>query len=98
MKITPITIKEQKPAMHALIDKKLRVLAILSDNLKNPHPQVVSIDLIAADLRLSLGETRQLLLKMDQEGEIMSDPDGRYSLITPTGLDRLDILRHCSGV
>ncbi|MFH0780598.1 MAG: hypothetical protein V2B20_01405 [Pseudomonadota bacterium] len=79
-----------------LVEKKLHILNILSDNLKNPHPQVVSIERIADGLNLSLIEVRQILLKMDQEGEIESDIDGRYSLITPVGLDRLDALRYCA--
>lgn len=79
-----------------LIEKKLHILNILSDNLKNPHPQVVSIETIADGLDLSIIEVRQILLNMDQEGEIESDIDGRYSLITPVGLDRLDALRHCA--
>lgn len=72
--------------MNTLRELKLRVLSILSDNLKNPQPQVVEIEKIAADLQLSLGETRQLLLRMDEAGEIKSDMDGQYSLITPAGL------------
>lgn len=72
--------------MNTLRELKLRVLSILSENLKNPQPQVVEIDKIAADLQLSLGETRQLLLRMDEAGEIKSDMDGQYSLITPAGL------------
>lgn len=72
--------------MNTLRELKLRVLSILSENLKNPQPQVVEIDKIAADLQLSLGETRQLLLRMDEAGEIKSDMEGQYSLITPAGL------------
>jgi DNA-binding IclR family transcriptional regulator len=72
--------------MNTLKERKLRVLSILSENLKNPQPQVVGIEKIAADMGLSLGETRQLLLRMDEAGEIKSDMEGQYSLITPAGL------------
>ena len=72
--------------MKKLREKKILVLSILCENLKNPQPQVVSIDQIADTLQLSIIETRQLLLKMDEAGEIQSDMEGRYSLITPAGL------------
>lgn len=75
--------------MKKLTEHKLRVLSILRENLKNPQPQVVGIDKIAGQLQLSLYETRQLLLRMDEAGEIESDMEGQYSLITPIGLCRL---------
>lgn len=65
---------------------RLRILSLLSENLSNPQPQVVNIETIAAALKLSLKDTRQLLLRMDQDGEIQSDIDGNFSLITPAGL------------
>lgn len=65
---------------------KLRVLSLLCQNLSNPQPQVVNIETIASALNLNLKDTRQLLLRMDQDGEIQSDIDGNFSLITPAGL------------
>ena len=70
-------------------EKKLQILSILSDNLSNPQPQVVGVDKIEGALELSIKETRQLLLRMDQAGEIQSDLDGTYSLITAAGLHSL---------
>lgn len=75
--------------MKTLKENKLRVLGILSENLCNPQPQVVSIEKIARELQLNLKETRQLLLRMDQAGEIQTDIDGKHSLVTPVGLSRL---------
>lgn len=75
--------------MNTVNDRKLRVLNILRENLKHPQPQVVGIEKIAGDLQLSLYETRQLLLRMDQAGEIESGMEGQYALITPVGLCRL---------
>lgn len=79
--------------MNKIKEKKLRVLSILSDNLKNPQPQVVGIKKIAGELRLSIDETRQLLLRMDEAGEIKSDMEGQFSLITPAGLCRLTAMQ-----
>lgn len=75
--------------MKMMKEDKLRILSILSNNLTNPQPQVVDIQTIAAATKLSLKETRQLLLRMDQDGEIQSDMDGNYSLITQAGLSSL---------
>lgn len=72
--------------MNTVSENKLRVLSLLCDNLKNPHPQVVRTEQIAAALKMNLGETRQLLLRMDELGIIKSDMDCHYSLITPQGL------------
>jgi DNA-binding IclR family transcriptional regulator len=79
--------------MKTATEKRLQVLSILFDNLSNPQPQLVGIEKIAGKLELPLKETRQLLLKMDQIGEIQSDLDGTYSLITPAGLDSLKTAR-----
>ena len=76
--------------MKMMKEDKLRILSILSHNLTNPQPQVVDIQTIATATNLSLKETRQLLLRMDQDGEIKSDMDGNYSLITPAGLSSLN--------
>ncbi len=79
--------------MNTIKEKKLRVLSILCENLKNPQPQVVGIRRISDALQLSLKETRQLLLTMDQAGEIQSEMDGNYSLITPVGISCLNSSR-----
>ncbi|MFT5697975.1 MAG: putative Rossmann fold nucleotide-binding protein DprA/Smf involved in DNA uptake [Desulforhopalus sp.] len=76
--------------MKMMKEDKLRILSILSNNLANPQPQVVDIETIAAATNLGLKETRQLLLRMDQDGEIQSDMDGKYSLITLAGLSSLN--------
>ena len=76
--------------MKMMKEDKLRILSILSNNLTNPQPQVVDIQTIAAAIKLSLKDTRQLLLRMDQDGEIQSDMDGNYSLITQAGLSSLN--------
>lgn len=83
--------------MNTLCANKLRVLGILRENLKNPQPQVVAIEKIAQDLQLSLDETRQLLRRMDEAGEIESDMEAHYSLITPIGLGRLTALGEGPG-
>ena len=72
--------------MKKMKETKLRVLGILSENLKNPQPQVVGIEKIADELQLSIAQIRQLLLIMAEAGEIESDMEGQYSLITPAGL------------
>jgi len=75
--------------MKMMKEDKLRILSILSSNLTNPQPQVVDIKTISTAINLSMKETRQLLLSMDQNGEIQSDIDGNYSLITQLGLSSL---------
>jgi hypothetical protein len=76
--------------MKMMKENKLRILSILSQNLANAQPQVVDIKTIATAIKLSLKETRQLVLCMDQDGEIQSDIDGNYSIITPAGLSSLN--------
>lgn len=84
--------------MKMMKENKLRILRILSHNLTNPQPQVVDIQTIAAATSLSLKDTRQLLLRMDQDGEIQSDIDGSYSLITPIGLSSLNETQMTTGM
>lgn len=78
-------------------ENKLRILSILSQNLTNAQPQVVDIKTIATAIKLSLKETRQLVLCMDQDGEIQSDIDGNYSIITLAGLSSLNAT-HISSI
>jgi DNA-binding IclR family transcriptional regulator len=72
--------------MKKMQEDKLRVLGILRENLTNPQPQVVGLEKIAEELQQGQKETRQLLLSMTKNGEIESDLEGRYALITRTGL------------
>jgi CTP-dependent riboflavin kinase len=72
--------------MENIKETKFRVLCILCENLRNPQPQVVGIEKIAEELQQGVRETRQLLLRMNETGEIESDVEGQYSLITQTGL------------
>lgn len=69
--------------------KKLQVLHILSENLKNPHPQLVPSSDIAQRLEWSLPETQLLLKVMNDMGVIESTVDTRLSLITREGLQYL---------
>lgn len=83
--------------MKMMKENKLRILSILSQNLTNAQPQVVDIKTIATAIKLSLKETRQLVLCMDQDGEIQSDIDGNYSIITLAGLSSLNAT-HISSI
>ena len=65
---------------------RLQVLAILSDNLKQTPPQLVSSTIIAAQMNLSLSELRKVLKSLEGIGEIETDPELRYYLITQKGL------------
>jgi DNA-binding IclR family transcriptional regulator len=66
--------------------KKLQVLHILSENLKNPQPQLVRSTDIANQLNLSIPETHLLLKVMNDLGVIESNVDHQLSLITQEGL------------
>ena len=69
--------------------KKLQVLNILSQNLSNPQPELVSSDEIARRLQLSLRETELLLKVRNDQGVIESNVDQRLSLITRKGMETL---------
>jgi DNA-binding IclR family transcriptional regulator len=69
--------------------KKLQVLHILSENLKNPQPQLVRSNEIASQLNLSIPETHLLLKVMNDMGVIESNVDHQLSLITQEGLHYL---------
>ncbi len=69
--------------------KKLQVLHILSENLKNPQPQLIRSTDIADRLNLSLSETQLLLKVMNDMGVIESNVDAHLSLITQEGLHYL---------
>ena len=69
--------------------QKIQVLHILSQNLANPEPQLVSSDEIARRLRISLRETELLLKVMNDQGVIESSVDQRLTLITREGVECL---------
>ena len=73
--------------------RKLQVLHILRENLKNPSPQAVRADDIASRLQLSLPETQLLLKVMTDMGVIESSVDSRLALITRKGLHSLQASR-----
>ena len=64
----------------------VEVLAILSENLVNPQPQLVPTAAIAQRLQVAPGQLRPLLRTMEGMGIIQSDPDLSYHLITAEGL------------
>ena len=68
---------------------KLQVLAILSANLCNPQPQLVSTSTLAGNMDIQLPKLRQILKSMDGMGIIQTDSDLQYSLITRKGLNYL---------
>ena len=70
--------------------KKLEVLHILSQNLKNPNPQLVDSNDIAHQLKMSLSEIHLLLKVMNDMGVIESNVDNQLSLITQKGLHYLE--------
>jgi DNA-binding MarR family transcriptional regulator len=73
----------------SLKKSKLQVLAILSENLKKTRPQLVSSSTIAEQVDMSIPQLRQVLKCLDGCGEIQTDLDLRYNLITRKGLHLL---------
>ncbi len=69
---------------------KHKVLWLLAENAKsNTSPQVMDSDTIAGRLGISLPETIQLLKALHASGEIISNMEGQYSLITQEGIEWL---------
>jgi hypothetical protein len=68
---------------------KLQVLAILSENLKQKPPQLVPSTIIADQMDISLSELQPVLKSMEGGGEIKTDLDLQYNLITQKGLHLL---------
>lgn len=66
--------------------RKQLVLSVLSENLKQPQPEVVDSARIAAALHMELAETRQIVKILREAGAVESDLDGEYALITREGL------------
>lgn len=81
----------------SLRTKSLQILSILSDNLKNPEPQLVRSTYLADKMQVSVKEIQQILKVMDSLGVIQSDVEGQYSLITPEGMRDLDRCRAAGG-
>jgi len=73
----------------SLQTRKTQVLEVLSDNLKNPNPQLVPTTVIAGQLQISLLDLHDVLKTLDGIGAIQTDPDLRYNLITRKGLSHL---------
>jgi hypothetical protein len=69
--------------------KKQRILAILSENLRTPQPQVLDSGSIAEILQMKVSEIQQVVKVLHQQGAVVSDLEGRLSLITPAGLSWL---------
>lgn len=65
---------------------KLRILGILSDNLKENPPQLVPSTAIAGRLDLDMPQLQQVLKSMEGMGVIETDPDLQFNLITREGL------------
>ncbi len=70
--------------------RKLQVLTILLENLKETHPQLVPSIAIADQMNMSLPETQQVLKSLEGFGVIETDPDLQYNLITQKGLHWLN--------
>lgn len=67
-------------------EHKLRILTVLSDNLKETEPQLVSSETIAGRLNMKMTELQQVLKCLEGHGIIETDPDLQYNLITRKGL------------
>lgn len=66
--------------------RKLEVLGILMNNLKEIQPQLVPSSTIAGQLNMNLLELQTVLKSMEGMGVIETDPDLQYNLITREGL------------
>ena len=73
----------------SLYQHKLEILAILSDNLHTPRPQLVSTAAIAGKMDIPFPQLHQILKTMDGMGIIQTDSDLQYNLITRKGLNYL---------
>lgn len=74
----------------SLYQHKLQVLAILSDNLRTPQPQLVPTVAIAKIMDIQFAKLHQILKTMDSLGIIQTDTDLQYNLITQKGLNYLE--------
>lgn len=64
-----------------------KVLGVLVENLNNPHPQIVSSEMIASKLNMSLKEICHLLKIMHEMGVVVCDSNGLSALITQEGVN-----------
>ena len=78
----------------SLKEKTEQVLVILLENLRHPQPQLVSSTEIAGQMDIDLQELQHLLINLQGQGVIETDPDQQFSLITPKGLN---FIGKCSG-
>ena len=69
----------------------LEVLSVLSDNLEQPHPDLVATSEVLDRMKVETGQLHQILKVMNGKGLIQTDYDLQFSLITPKGLS---FLRH----
>jgi predicted transcriptional regulator len=74
----------------SLSKHKIQVLTILSENLRNPHPQLVTTTAVASLMNMRLTELQHILKSLDGTGLIQTDSDLQYNLITREGLHYLD--------
>lgn len=74
----------------SLHQHKMQVLAILSENLNNPSPQLVTTAAIADQMNIGTTELLPLLKTMNGLGVIQTDDDLQYNLITREGLQYLE--------
>jgi DNA-binding MarR family transcriptional regulator len=88
-----IGFTEKRWPMH-LQTHKIRILTLLSENLKEIEPALVPSSAIAGRLNMTLPELRQVLKSMEGMGVIETDPDLQYNLITRKGLAWLEQQAH----
>lgn len=74
----------------SMYEHQIQVLSILSNNLKNPHPQTVPTVSIAGEMEIQLPKLRIVLNTMNGMGLIQTDSDLQYNLITRKGLNYLE--------
>ena len=74
----------------SILLKKRQLLAVLVENINNPHPQVVPSEMIASKLDMSLKDTCHLLKIMHEMGVVICDAAGQSALITREGLNCLN--------
>ena len=70
--------------------KKRQVLAALVENINNPHPQVVSSEMIASKMDMNMKDTCRLLKSMHEMGVVICDAATQSALITREGLNCLN--------
>ena len=73
----------------SMYEYQIQVLTILSQNLQNTRPQLVTTDAIAGEMDIQSPKLRLVLNSMNSLGLIQTDPDLQYNLITRKGLNHL---------